>query len=981
MIRWRCIAIYLALSGAILFSARADLQAQNRSRQPWETSRVKGSPEAPPPFHTEQAFPRLNFAAPIDLVSVPGSGRLMLAEHGGKIFTFPNRDDVSSADLFIDMKKVNPEVREVYSIAFHPGFATNRYIYIWYILKPELPDGTRIARFKMNDTEPPSLDAASEKTIITWKSGGHNGGSICFGKDGMLYISTGDGEGPSPPDIRNTGQDLSDLLSSVLRIDVDGEENGRAYRIPKDNPFIATPGARPEIWAYGLRNPWRMSVDPVSGDIWTADVGWELWEMVHKVERGANYGWSILEGSKQPVKPDNKRGPTPITPPVIEHPHSESSSITGGYVYRGKQYPELAGSYIYGDFDTGKIWELRYENNKVTKTREIASTSHKIVSFGQTGEGELLILDFRGSLFRLVPNKAAIANSHFPTSLKGTGIFAGLTPLTPAKGVVPFAIKAEMWSDYASAQRHIALPGFSSIGWADNKWQFPSNAVLVRTFSMEMDRGNTNSVRNIETQLLHFDGARWNPYTYKWNEEQTDAELVAAAGDEVKLRVKDSKAPGGLREQLWRFNSRAECMRCHNSWLNTTLAFTRQQLDRNHEFPGEAIGLSTNFNGNQLNLFRANQIIQAAALQGEAPAELVNPYRNSNESESFASLEKRARSYLHVNCSHCHRENAGGSTISFMNVELAMNRAGLIDKIPTQGNFGITDAKVVAPGDPLHSILYLRMAKSGAGRMPQIGSRLVDDEGLELVYQWIRQLKSTNQANKELELETTLEAGLDKFRKSGSSADIKVENPKSALQLARFLAREASPDSAAEIAGKISEKNANPVVRDLLERFTPSSQRREVIGAQVNPEKVLALKGDVERGRALFRNESLGLCNTCHLSENVGRDFGPDLSAIGKKYSRAQLLEHIVDPSKFIEPAYAGSSIELKDENSITGIIQLKSDYEMVIKDNSGAKIKLPMNNVQKITPMQSSIMPEGLLQSMTAQEVADLLDYLAAEK
>src|SRR5262249_9170728 len=158
---------------------------------------------------------------------------------------------------------------------------------------------------------------------------------------------------PTPPDPLDTGQDISDLLSSILRIDVEHRDAGRSYRIPADNPFTNRTGARPEVWAYGLRNPWRMSFDWVTGDLWVDDVGWEQWESILRVERGGNYGWSIREG-RQSVRPEARLGPSPILPPMMDHAHSEAASITGGYVYRGRALPDLVGSYVYGDYQSGR---------------------------------------------------------------------------------------------------------------------------------------------------------------------------------------------------------------------------------------------------------------------------------------------------------------------------------------------------------------------------------------------------------------------------------------------------------------------------------------------------------------------------------------------------------------------------------------------------------------------------------------------------
>src|SRR5436309_900374 len=171
--------------------------------------------------------------------------------------------------------------------------------------------------------EPPRCDPKSEKILITWLAGGHNGCDMHFGPDGFLYISTGDGADPNPPDRLDTGQDLSDLLSSILRIDVDREDPGKPYAVPPDNPFVNMAGARPEIWSYGFRNPWRMSFDRATGDLWVGDVGWELWEMVYRVTKGGNFGWSVMEGRQQ-VRPEAKRGPTPILPPALDFPHTEA---------------------------------------------------------------------------------------------------------------------------------------------------------------------------------------------------------------------------------------------------------------------------------------------------------------------------------------------------------------------------------------------------------------------------------------------------------------------------------------------------------------------------------------------------------------------------------------------------------------------------------------------------------------------------------
>src|SRR5262245_49272249 len=334
------------------------------ARTPWTTSRVVGSPDPPPPFKVVRAFPKLRFQHPLLLARCPGSDRLFVGEQEGVLYSFADRPD-ATADHFFDLRKeiktvqLLPDAREVeavYGLTFHPQFETNRHCFVCYTLRGKkrnqenLPEGTRVSRFTVTRADPPRIDPASEEIVLTFLQGGHNGGDIHFGPDGMLYVSTGDAASPNPPDPLNTGQDISDLLSSVLRIDVDHKDEGKNYAVPKDNPFVAMKGARPEVWAYGFRNPWRMSFDRQTGELFVGDVGWELWEMVHRVEKGGNYGWSAMEGP-QPIKPE-KVGPTPIRPALIELPHTIADSVTGGFVYRGKKFPELRGAYVFGDWET-----------------------------------------------------------------------------------------------------------------------------------------------------------------------------------------------------------------------------------------------------------------------------------------------------------------------------------------------------------------------------------------------------------------------------------------------------------------------------------------------------------------------------------------------------------------------------------------------------------------------------------------------------
>jgi uncharacterized repeat protein (TIGR03806 family) len=1019
-------------------------------RTPWTTSRLTGSPEPPPPYRIARAFPKLTFNKPLLLTSAPGTDRLFVAEHSGKVYSFHNDQSVARADVFLDPagelhswdKGRVKGVDTVYGLAFHPQFVKNRYCYVCYTLfgtkdGEQLPDGTRVSRFTVTDTDPPRCDPGSEKILITWLAGGHNGGDLHFGPDGCLYISTGDGSSPNPPDALDTGQDISDLLSSILRIDVDHEDPGKAYAVPKDNPFVKTPGARPEVWAYGFRNPWRMSFDRATGDLWVGDVGWELWEMVYRVQAGGNYGWSVMEGP-QPVRPNSRHGPTPILPPALAFPHTDAASITGGVVYHGKRLKDLQGVYLCGDWVTRRLWGTRFDGDKVVWHKELAQGTERIVAFGEDHDGEVTIVNYddAGTLHRLVPNEAVKEyRPDFPRKLSETGLFASVKDDRPAPGVVPFDVNAAQWMDNATAERFVALPGDSAIrvydhvipipgGFYSGQIFFPKDGVLARTISLETERGNPNSRRRLETQVLHFDGTVWHGYSYRWNDEQTDATLVPAAGADRTLTVIDAQAPGGKRKQTWHYPGRAECMTCHNPWSGPPLAFTLAQLNRAHDY-----GPVTD---NQLRaLYHAGMLVHAKAEddQGQTAADPPKPLADPYDPK--ADLDARARSYLHVNCSHCHQMGAGGTADIELRYEFPLDQTKALEVRPVQGNFGIRDAQILAPGDPYRSVLYYRMSKLGGGRMPHIGSEIVDDRGVRLIHDWIRQLPVRKDERQLLEklraldesaiLAQEKEAWPEQVRqmakavakehgrttvtpedrqlaearlRAQAAGGVKVRASERADAIARLLSSTAgalmlSDDIAqghipASIRPQVvAAAMANPEgqVRDLFERFLPDEQRVKRLGTSIRPEQILSLKGDVGRGKELYFKSTTLQCINCHRIGNTGVSLGPDLSQVGKKYTRALILENILEPSKTIEPQYLTYVVETNDGKLYTGLLAEKTKREVVLRDATNKEVHLPAAQVAEMLPQKKSLMPEQLLRDLTAQQAADLVDFLAAQK
>jgi len=911
-------------------------------RIPWTSSRVMGAPEPPSPYVVERVLHDTRIQNATELDFVPGSNWALILDQRGRLNGI-DRSQPGPPQMIGDLLPAVGREGEAYSLEFHPGYATNHFVYaaLWASLAQ--PQEMRIVRFELPAGNPPRLVADSATTIVTWPSNGHNGCDIHFGPDGMLYFSAGDSASPVPPDPHETGQRLDDFLSSVMRIDVDRVNGDRLYSIPADNPFINTAGARPEIWAYGFRNPWKMSFDPRDGALWVGDVGWELWELIFRIDHaGFNGGWSIVEGPHS-VHPNWPQGPTPISPPALAVSHIEATSITGGLVYRGQKLPELRDAYIYGDWAMSRLWALWWQNGRMEKVQELAVTPHQIVGFAEDHEGELYYLDYRdGRVYELRPNPQRGDGREFPRKLSDTGLFTSVKDHALAPGVEAFDIAVPMWNDYATAVRAAAFPGTGRARWKGDYFETPTNAVLLRTVAMEMTAGDPKTSRRLETQLLHYDGLAQRAYTYRWNESQTDAELVDKDGAEEVLNIIDATAPGGRREQRWRYHSRAECIRCHMvrvAELHGNLnAFEPHQLASARSATGDS----------ELERLTKLGLIE----RGEPPAKfakLVHPF------EPSASVDQQARSYLHANCSHCHRPDAGGAVQMYWPVNFGREQTKAIDIAPSRGDFGLKNAKIISPGHPNHSALVYRMFTSGSGRMPTIGSREVDENGARKIAAWVLDLKN-----------------------DGDLGDTpRVIEDTSGAVLAAMGLSVSIPDSRRRELVDAALNSTNSAVRDLLARFLPPEQRRRTLGAGFDPQTVLALTGDAQRGRGLFFSTAGPQCFNCHQVGSEGRNFGPPLANLTAKYSREQLLEQITQPNLKVDEAWWARVIETRDDESHTGFVSQADDTGVRLKVATGSEVFIPTASVRSISIQKTSLMPEGLLDNLTSQEAADLLEFI----
>lgn len=713
------------------------------ARALWQNTRLIGSPEPPAPYTVEKVFPQLDLRAPLYVAPVPGSDLLFVVLAGGeadrpaKLLAIANQPEVAESRPVLELER-----RLIYGITFHPKFAENGFLYV-FSNGPWNESGrrNRVSRYKLDPQDPAKCDPASELIILEWASGGHDGGDLAFGTDRLLYITSGDGTSDS--DGYDSGQDITNLLATLIRIDVDHPAAGQPYGIPPDNPFVNHAGARPEIWAYGFRNPWRMGIDERTGDIWVGNNGQDQWETAHLVHKADNYGWSVYEG-RHPFHIHRRRGPTPIVPPTIEHPHSEFRSLTGGVVYYGAKFPELEGMYLYGDYSTGKIWGARHKEGQLTFWEELADTTLQIAAFRVDQGGELLVVDHGGGIYRLAPNTPTAGRPVFPTQLSESGLFASTLELRPAVGVIPYSVNAAAWTDGAAAERLLALPGDAKIGFADSRgWNFPNGTALVQTLTIDLRPGDPKSRRRVETRLLLRQDNEWAAYAYRWNDEQTDATLLPRQGAEWPLWGGD---PGAAR--TWRSPSRTECMTCHSRAANYVLGLTTVQMNRNHDHGSGP--------ENQLAwLARAGVFADKLEKPLTELAKLVEPR------DPAAPLEARARSYLHANCAGCHIEAGGGNAQMELEFTREQDRMRLVGVRPLHDTFGLGNAMLVAPGQPAQSVLIERLSRRGPGQMPPLGSHVVDEQAVSLMREWIGQLKPARPLVRQWQIDELLPAGQD----------------------------------------------------------------------------------------------------------------------------------------------------------------------------------------------------------------------------
>lgn len=667
-----------------------------------------------------EAFPNLpNVSNPTKaLVEPVANPRWFVLARAGQVRTF----DPANATAYTGFLDVSP-VRTVgegglLGMAFHPNYPATPEIFLSYTINGPtgIPARSVVSRFILDDISSPGAGTVEEIIIeIDQDFDNHNGGDIDFGPDGYLYIGLGDGGGGGDPLER--AQNRTTLLGSMLRIDVVG--TGADYSIPGSNPNFGNakcgPGQNtnlcPEIYAWGLRNPWRWSFDRPTGVLWLGDVGQNLWEEVDQIVLNGNYGWDCREGAHD-FETSGCNGP--FVEPVSEYSHGVGESITGGHVYRGNAIPILNGRYVFGDFVTGRIWALSSDGMGGYTNEELANTPDNISSFTIDQDGEVYYTDYGdGRIMQLVQSGGGI--DPVPNLLSASGCVDPADITRPYSGVVPYGINATFWSDGADKDRHIGIPNGTAISInAEDDWDFPPGSVLVKNFSLN---GKLIETRHL---MRHPDGA-WAGYTYEWNATETEA-----------TRVRGGKVEN-IDGQDWIFPDEAMCLACHTAAAGVALGPETGQMNRDFTYP------STGRTHGQLETLDAVSMF-SSPLQGDPATLPVMP----DPMDATADLGERARAYLHTNCAQCHRP--GGPTpvgVDLRYTTLLANTAAC-DITPTAGDLGLNMARIIAPGDAARSVLIERMSRRDTSGMPPIGSSLVDTAGVTLLTDWVNSLASCN---------------------------------------------------------------------------------------------------------------------------------------------------------------------------------------------------------------------------------------------
>jgi uncharacterized repeat protein (TIGR03806 family) len=745
--------------------------------QPWARlpSNFPITPGTGLDYQLTPALGGLKFTDPVCMLELPdGTERFLVAERTGRVMLV----DRGRKSIFLDLSAVvhygpySPE-EGLLNVVLHPGYEdkSSPGYHALFVFMTQMREGRScncVIRYQVRE----SGDAVNLGSELLLFSQGydvqvHHGGGLAFGPDGFLYVGIGDGFWGAP----NLHAQKIDggFFSGILRLDVDQRggdvshpirrppENGASgnYAIPNDNPFLAPDGANlEEFFAIGFRNPWRISFDRESGQLWVADSGFEDREEINLVAKGDNGGWAYLEGSvpTQSINPQHLSRPEkPLgreIAPLYEYPRGMSYCTVGGFVYRGRKLPDLQGKFVFGDV-SGQVSALCLDSaGRLEKKIPIACAPQPLMalcSLAEDAAGELYLLTTKaisreeGVIYK-IERGPVDATKQLPKRLSETGLFDDLKTLKPHAALTHYDINIPFWSDHALKTRFVGTQsGLPIRGEPGLPFKIPPGAIFVKHFDFPNDLRRPDQTKRLETRVLVFTlDQRWYGLSYRWNVEGTDAELVDEAQAETLMVTQKD---GAIRNQTWTFPDRHSCLSCHNSTSEGALGFSYRQL----WMKGQG-GSAQEKSVNQLERLR-----ECGVLAAETLACNVNDLRPlASTDDSSRSLEDRARSYLDANCAYCHRNGVWYSTFD-VRYDTPLQQSQLFTE-PLLKHF--TDwtngapvshanpAKAIVIGSPEDSFVHRRMNTTEVGRrMPPLGREVVDDKGAQLVREWILSMK------------------------------------------------------------------------------------------------------------------------------------------------------------------------------------------------------------------------------------------------
>ena len=729
------------------------------------------------------AFPNLSWESPIDARPWPEDpGQLLIAEMDGRIFKVTDDDATTTRTLVLDIQDpvwyLNWDGVDQHkhgglmSCAFHPRFGKGEgkdFLYIYYLSNPNenlttypngdpnanLPFYDRLSRFTWNGS---GFDPLSESILIQQYDTtiGHEGGGLAFGADGYLYLAFGD-EGTGREDAGPHTQKLDDRpRSGMWRIDVDENPSNlpinrqptaappgyltqtQGYRIPADNPWVTGDGSRlEEYYSLGLREPHRMSFDPVGGRFWIGDVGANAREEVNVLNGpGLNFQWRYGEGTN--IDPVMLAEVSPVfgieAPPVYEYDHGVGNCIIGGHVYRGTALPELEGKYIFGDNGTQLVYALEYDEltNTSLGVTQIGQARagqiwEGIGSFGVDSAGEILVLQMgagtpgNGLISRMVPEGTSTGETwQYPELLSQTGVFSDVETLTPVPAMIPYEVNNPLWSAGLAKKRWVMIPSDGVANDPDERivysesqqWELPIGTVLVKHFERP-DNGVP-----VETRLMVRGNDGWGGVSYKWRADGTDADRLADG------LIEEMTLEGETFNYL--YPSRNQCLLCHYESSGWVLGLNARQMNREVTYPN---GVSAN----QIESFSAAGFIPDVLKEED----LVAVLSSADPSDPSESTERRMRSYLDSNCSHCHQP--GGSSRAFFDTRLTtpLTNQSLICGPVIEG-LGLPAPAVIKPGSLDNSVMFQRMNSiDECCAMPPVAKGRIDQAAVSELAGWI----------------------------------------------------------------------------------------------------------------------------------------------------------------------------------------------------------------------------------------------------